>query len=516
MSVAAGDAPTASAHTRAVALGGSGGSPIVAIGVLVVGLALFIGAAIAGAPLLAVAALTVGLLGVGAFARPEVATLAVIGVIYSNAAVVAVTIHEAPFVVAAAVPALLLAPLAYHLLVRREPVIVTPALPFVLAYFLAQLLATMSSSDPRAAGAELAVFVSEGFALYLLVTNVIREVDTLRRIVWVLLIVGAVLGSISLIQQLAGTADNDFLGFGQTDASFGTGQSTLAGEVRQPRLAGPIGEQNRYAQIMLMLVPLGMMQFFAERTILARLAMGACTVLAALGSTLGFSRGAFIGFALLLVAMTVLRYVRARQLAFVGACMVLVALVVPQIGSRIQTLDPIMGVVSNGIPDRPDDSVLSRVTENVAALLVVADHPLLGVGPGQFPQHYREYAAEVALLTKAEDREAHNLYLDVAAETGLLGLAAFLGAVLVTLGQLARARRRWLRDRPDIALLATGLSLALLTYLATGLFLHLSYERYFWLMLALGGAAAWVALRGQADVLPRGDLRRAATGRRPA
>jgi hypothetical protein len=36
--------------------------------------------------------------------------------------------------------------------------------------------------------------------------------------------------------------------------------------------------------------------------------------------------------------------------------------------------------------------------------------------------------------------------------------------------------------------------LALVGYLAAGLFLHLSYARYFWLMLALAGAAAAVIL----------------------
>jgi hypothetical protein len=40
--------------------------------------------------------------------------------------------------------------------------------------------------------------------------------------------------------------------------------------------------------------------------------------------------------------------------------------------------------------------------------------------------------------------------------------------------------------------MATGFLLALVGYLASGLFLHLSYARYFWLVLALGGAAAVV------------------------
>jgi hypothetical protein len=55
-----------------------------------------------------------------------------------------------------------------------------------------------------------------------------------------------------------------------------------------------------------------------------------------------------------------------------------------------------------------------------------------------------------------------------------------------------------LQSRPDLAAIATGFSLAIVAYLATGLFLHLSYARYFWLMLALGGAAA-VVIRQASD-----------------
>jgi hypothetical protein len=44
--------------------------------------------------------------------------------------------------------------------------------------------------------------------------------------------------------------------------------------------------------------------------------------------------------------------------------------------------------------------------------------------------------------------------------------------------------------------MADALFLALLAYLVAGLFLSLAFERYFWLLLALAGAAGGVALRG--------------------
>ena len=92
---------------------------------------------------------------------------------------------------------------------------------------------------------------------------------------------------------------------------------------------------------------------------------------------------------------------------------------------------------------------------------------------------------------KEEEREAHNLYVGIASDSGLLGLTAFFGAVIVTLRQLAGLRSQLIGIRPQLAHLAAGFMLAIVAYLTTGIFLHLAMERYLWLLLALG-AAVWV------------------------
>ena len=66
--------------------------------------------------------------------------------------------------------------------------------------------------------------------------------------------------------------------------------------------------------------------------------------------------------------------------------------------------------------------------------------------------------------------------------------------LLVTLWELAKARRKWIGRRTDLANMATAFSLSVVTYMTTGIFLHLSYARYFWLIMALAGAAAAMAL----------------------
>lgn len=455
-----------------------------------------VGALAADAPAYGLLAAFALLAGVATLTRPDLATLLVVGVLYSNAAVLAYKFHGAPYAAAAGLPLVLLLPLLYHLLVRGERPVATRALPAVLALFVVQIAATIGARDGNATIVELLGFVVEGLGLYLLVTNVVRSLALLRRIVWLLLVVGALSGALSLFQQATGSFDNDYGGFAQvSQAEFRTGELRSGIEETQRRLAGPIGEQNRYAQILLVLIPLGLFTRWSERDPRRRLLAGACTALIAVGATLTFSRGAAVAFALVLVLMTLLRYIRVHQLLAVAAAVFLLLSLVPAYKARLATLGAVSGATAQpGSGTQADGSARSRATENLAAALVLRDNLALGVGPGQFPSYYEDYAQRVGIRVVEGNRQAHNLYLGLAAETGLAGLAFFLAAVGITLRELARARRRFLRRRPELAHLAAGFLFAVVAYMASGLFLHLSYQRYFWLLLALAGAAARLIL----------------------
>jgi O-antigen ligase len=303
-----------------------------------------------------------------------------------------------------------------------------------------------------------------------------------------------VVAAISVFQYVTGTFGNNYFGFAQTESSV-TGLTSTGVE----RLAGPIGEKNRYAQIMLMLVPIGFMVFVAERRWILRLAALASAGLCALAMALTFSRGAAVAAGVVLMAMVVLRYIRLRYLIAAVGIGAIVFVAVPQYVDRVLTLGSIVSFFSEDSGGtQADNSLLSRATENLTAINVFADHPVVGVGPGQFSEYYREYSDEIGISVRAQDREAHNLYLGLAAEAGSLGLGAFLVAVIVTLVSLARARRAALATRPDLAALATAFLLAVIAYLASGVFLHLSYARYYWMMLALAGAAA-IVVRAAVD-----------------
>jgi hypothetical protein len=79
----------------------------------------------------------------------------------------------------------------------------------------------------------------------------------------------------------------------------------------------------------------------------------------------------------------------------------------------------------------------------------------------------------------------------------VLGLGAFLTIVLVTLVGLRRLSVRCRARSPGLASLGDSLLLALIAYLASGLFLQLAYQRYFWFLVALANAAIWLLERAQ-------------------
>jgi hypothetical protein len=64
--------------------------------------------------------------------------------------------------------------------------------------------------------------------------------------------------------------------------------------------------------------------------------------------------------------------------------------------------------------------------------------------------------------------------------------------------QLLKARRASIDRRPDLERLATPFLLSLMTYYVTGMFLHLSFGRFYFLILAVAGAAALITLREMA------------------
>jgi O-antigen ligase len=81
------------------------------------------------------------------------------------------------------------------------------------------------------------------------------------------------------------------------------------------------------------------------------------------------------------------------------------------------------------------------------------------------------------------------LYLEVAAETGVIGLAVFLTMIVLAMRSILHARRRFIAaGMDDYANMATGFAIAFAGYLLAALFVHAAYPRYFYLLIGIAFA----------------------------
>jgi len=414
-------------------------------------------------------------------------TAAILFLIYLNAPAVAVRFHGAPFILAAAVPLALAIPVAYRVLVRNEPLRFPVPIVAAMAMLGLHAISALVSVHPHESLGTLQTWLIEGVLLALLIANAVRTRSELRSAVGAIVAAGALMGVISLAQQALGATDQSVFGLGQLDSEI----SDASGRV-QRRLAGPVGETNRYAQIMSVLIPIAASCAATSRG-LRRAAYGISTLAISGGVALTYSRGALVGLALAAPFAVAFRMLPIRHLLLAGIALLGLLAAMPHYAERVMTIGEVamqgLGLRGGGLRNS-DGAARGRMTEMKSAALLFAEHPVFGAGPGLAPYYYDENSGVVGGKVRQGTRRSHNLYLELAAETGVVGLAAFGFAVAIAFLHLDRARRRLESSDRGLWGLACGLEIALIVSLATSLFLHASYIRYFWILIGLAASAS--------------------------
>lgn len=434
------------------------------------------------------------------FIWPDIATLLIVAMLYANGPGLAVQYHGLPAPLAGSVVLLFGIPLAHYLIVRREKLRTDGILVLMFLFLLVQILSSLFAKDLTISALAVGTYVGEGIILYALILNVIRDLPTLKRAIWSALLVGGLLGVLCIYQAVTHSYTHEFGGLAQRNLRFEIEEALLDGKVSKAgeemrlsdRAFGPVRDPNIFAQILLILLPLAAFRMRDERSRAKRVVAAGLAGIILVTILLTYSRGAFVTLAGVLILASYLRYVRPRWvLASALVVAISVPLLAPGYVRRVETILGAIGLVSRSASARPDYVTRRRATEMLAALHVALDHPLLGVGPGQYVPFYSvEYQTreDIGFQQINVPRDAHNLYLQMAAETGFIGLAVFMAIVLSLLFRLFRARKFWARTNPEIANLAAAFALSILAYLGAGMFLHLSFERYFWFLLAMAGA----------------------------
>lgn len=228
--------------------------------------------------------------------------------------------------------------------------------------------------------------------------------------------------------------------------------------------------------------------------------LGAAAFVAALtGLTLTLSRGGLLAAAAAIAVMLAWRPFRrgAAMAVLVGVIALLVgggdilgnSQSVDRVTKRIESVS----YAAEG--DDPRADLWRRTPE------VIGDHMLVGAGAGQFPLVAERYGLRDPASEYQPFQHAHNIPLTVAAELGLLGLAALIWFGFALAGVVVRACRR---KEPRARAYAFGLTAALLAVAVQGV-VDYTLRNNAVAMLTLTLAAAAVVLSRPSTPAPTGD-----------
>ncbi len=301
---------------------------------------------------------------------------------------------------------------------------------------------------------------------------------------WARILVVALIGAgasealLGIWQSANGIGPPGFLLFGRFMRAFG--------HFAQPNpFAGYLGLTQPFALALCFFVP----SLLLRRR---RLSLGAwlariaplCAAVGGLGvmvvaMSLSLSRGAWMG-AIAAASVMLLAYARRRMvilMAIAGLAVGVIALggtqyVPASISQRVIDFLPYAGGVDIDAVEVNDANwaVIERMAHWQAAVDMFSQSPWLGVGIGNYPAVYLRYAPNRWTDPLGH---AHNYYLNIAAETGVVGLLAFLVLMGAALWQCLSAVMRTSGYWKAVALGALGVAVHLSVHnLVDTLFVH--------------------------------------------
>ena len=350
---------------------------------------------------------------------------------------------------------------------------------FLLAYFMIVIASYLVASDKTRAMTEITDLGKDIVIIYCILFA-LRQPQAWKQTTWLIFVTTTLLCLLSVYQLATNNYAQTFFRMAsiQMDQALATSLT--------PRVGGPINAPNLWAQVLVAISTLLAFRIVYEKQVskkfVAVLMLG--IILYIVLNT--YSRGAYLVLAIDAILLLFIFRKRFNPI-FLLVIAVIVVLAIPFLPVTYRDRFTTLFVVTSDNGVYQDTSLRGRSSEMLTGLTMFAEHPILGVGAGNYPTNYQRYAQLIGLEFRTQARDPHSLYIQLLAETGILGTVAFLGMVICLFDALNKACRaiervpqlsEWL---PWIS----ALRLAILSYLLTSVFLHNAYIRYLWILIAM-------------------------------
>ena len=232
----------------------------------------------------------------------------------------------------------------------------------------------------------------------------------------------------------------------------------------------PMGPNNYLACYLLMLLPVGVALFYGSSGIRKKLFYGGCLLAGCAGFIATLSRGAFAALLVAVGCSISLMYKSGLRIKHFLISLILLLMVLAIFSQQITLFYDFFG-------DKLAVGDVARMELWKKAIQAFEQNPILGVGPGQFLNYTQESGADGSRLG------AHNTYLQILAEGGILGSIPIFTLMIVLLRRVYVIAKTSL-DPVQIAIWI-GLFAAMIHNTVDTLFWTQHFQVLFWLLSAI-------------------------------
>lgn len=264
--------------------------------------------------------------------------------------------------------------------------------------------------------------------------------------------------------------------------SYNAGDVVLSGELQRAMgVNAMFQDPNDLAAAMTMALPLAYYSFWGAKSWLGRVFAVVTVAALIFGVMLTGSRAGTVAVA----ALSLLILLRTPRRGLVALCGT-VMLVGFWFSASPEYRERILSIGKPSKEGREDPSVVIRREAWSAGRQMFKEHPLIGVGAGNFPNAWAQLYTDD--LERPLWKNAHSIYYQLAGELGTAGILAW-GALVFTVFRDNRRVRRRLRmmghEDDYLRYVSYGVDAAMASLLLNGMFLSILYYPFVFTLASL-------------------------------
>jgi len=347
---------------------------------------------------------------------------------------------------------------------RKDCPIQVPSQLWLMLLFFGIILLSRSLAGSKTFGHKVPDDFFKMCVLSFLITNIIKSERDIKEIIWVLIII-----------NVFATLYHYYY--------YKTGWRSV--------FVVPIFQflnRNKFAGTLASMVPLAYFTLRNSKSTTAKVFLGFCLLSFAGGVILTYSRSGALALSVGLIAMMLLD---KRRIRLVFIVLILGLMIGPRISKKY--IERITSIEHY----EEDPSSMARVATNRAAINMLKAHPLFGVGAGNFNSVFLDYTPNELLRWTRPGKSIHNVFLQVASETGLIGLLVFIFLILNTFTDVLKVRKK---ELSNLSNLSTALGISLFVYLFHLQFHPGAYYSYIYIFIPLVVSTRLVLYNRQAVI----------------